>query len=218
MKKMMIFALVLFLALSVSAEKKKKEFNILGGVSFAFSDLEGVVLDLGAELELSRDFFLQFMINSYLGDQGGNYIYYQSGHVYAPLSIGTQPFGLNFYGLYKVRVSRNSRIFGKAGVNAVFYNPPRYHYSWDYYGGYWDNYYYGYQADYRGPRRSSFGTAFGLGFEHLLTERLGLVVGGTYKMLSDDVFYVSQPEAPPSPRENSRWFKMYLALNYRIRK
>lgn len=217
MKKMIIIALMLCVALTVSAEKKKKEINIMGGVSFAFSDLEGVVLDLGAELELSRDFFLQFMMNSYLGDQGGNYFYYQTGHVYAPLNIGTQPFGLNFYGMYKVRVSRNFKIFGKVGVNAVFYNPPRYNYYWDYYG-YGGDYYYVNQVDYRGPRRSSFGTAFGLGIEHLLTERLGLVVGGTYKMLSEDVFYVSQPEAPAAPRENSRWFKMYLALNYRIRK
>jgi len=208
--KKIIFATVL-LSIVLPASAGSRQINVFGGVGFAFSDVEGVTIEIGVEMELLQGFYLQFMANSHLSDQvGGNYYYYNDSHLYSRQQISTRPYGLNLYGLYKFPVSRTLKVFGKAGVHVAFHITPRYDYYYydSYYGNnYYNNYYY----DDSGPKKSGIGTAFGVGVEHQLTKKLALVVGGTYKILFDE-----GTEYAPD-QGNSRWFKMFISLNYRVK-
>ena len=205
--KKIVFIAVLLLSIMLPVSADSRQINVFGGVGFAFSDIEGVTVELGAEMELLQGFYLQFMANSYLSDQlGGNYYYYSDSHLYSTQQISTRPYGLNLYGLYKFPISRTLKVFGKAGVHVAFHISPRY----DYY--YYDYYYYGNNYYYdSGPKKSGFGTGFGIGIEHELTNKLALVVGGTYKILFDE----GSQYAPD--KGNSRWFKLYTSFNYRIK-
>lgn len=195
MKKWMIPGLLVLLMLPISAAGK--QINIIGGVGFAFADVEGAMIELGVELQMVKGFFLQLTGASYLDDQGrgawDDYIVYYGGMLHSPMRITSRPYSLDLYSVYKLRVSRKLKVFGKAGVHAAFYIR-----------SYWDDFY-----NYSGPREDGVGTAFGIGMEHLLTERLAIVVGGTYKMLFDG-------GSTPAPGHNTRWFKLYIALNYNV--
>jgi hypothetical protein len=210
MKKIILVAMLLSIVLPVSADSR--QINVFGGVGFSFSDVEGVTIELGAEMELLQGFYLQVMANSYLSDRmGGNFYYYSGGQLHYTQQVSSRPYGLNLYGLYKFRASRRLKVFGKAGVHVAFRMTPRYDYYYydSYYYGY--NYYNNYYYDDSGPKKSGVGTAFGIGIEHELTKKLALVVGGTYKMLFDE-----GSEYAPA-QGNSRWFKMYTSIKYRVK-
>lgn len=187
MKKWILSGLFVLMILPLSAAAK--QINIMGGVGFAFSDIEGAMIELGVELQMVKGFFLQLTAGSYLDDQSGgggwdDYILYYGGALHTPLRITTRPYSLDLYSVFKLRVSRQLKVFGKAGVHAAFYLQ-----------SYWDDYY-----GYSGPREDGVGTAFGLGMEHLLTERLAIMAGVTYKMIFD----------------KARWFTLSLGLNYNV--
>ena len=58
MKKTLVVAtMCLFICiftLSLYAEEKNKKINILGGLGFALSDMEGLFIDVGAEMHLKK--------------------------------------------------------------------------------------------------------------------------------------------------------------------
>ncbi len=201
MKKWILHGVLILAMLPLSAAGK--QVNIVGGVGFAFSDIEGAMIELGVELQMVEGFFLQLTAGSYLDDRpgGGGYgwygghapVVYYGGTLHTPLGVSSRPYCLDLYSVYKIRVSRKLKVFGKAGVHAAFYLE-----------SYWDDY-----SGYSGPQKDGVGTAFGIGTEHLLTERLALVVGGTYKMLFDG-------GSGPGPDDSTRWFKLYIALNYKV--
>ena len=195
MKKSIFIGMLVLILVPISAAGS--QMNILGGVGFAFDDIEGVVIELGMEFRLARSFYMQLTADTYLDDHSegwGDYIFYYSGIVYYPQRIHTRPYGVNIFATYKLPLSRNWNVLGKVGVHAAFYLE-----------SYYDDY-----TDYSGPKKEGIGTAFGVGIEHRLTERLALVIGGTYKMLFD-----GDSNAVPA-LENSHWFKLDLGLNYQI--
>lgn len=195
MKKWLLPGLLVLVMFPLSAVGK--QINVVGGVGFAFSDIEGTMIELGVELQMVSDFYLQLTAGSYLDDRSrggwGGYIGYYGGTLYAPLQISSRPYSLDLYGVYKLRVSKETRIFGKAGVHAAFYLQ-----------SFWDDYY-----GYSGPQKDGVGTAFGIGMEHMLTERLAVMVGVTYKMLFDG-------GSLPGAENNTRWFMLSLGLNYNV--
>jgi len=187
MKKWILPGLMVLMILPLSAAAK--QINITGGVGFAFSDIEGAMIELGVELQMVKGFFLQLTAGSYLDDQSGgggwdNYILYYGGALHTPMRITARPYSLDLYSVFKLPVSRQMKVFGKAGVHAAFYLQ-----------SYWDDYF-----GYSGPREEGVGTALGLGMEHLLTERLAITVGVTYKVIFD----------------KARWYTLSLGLNYNV--
>ena len=191
MKKWILPGLMVLMILPLSAAAK--QINIMGGVGFAFSDIEGAMVELGVELQMVKGFFLQLTADSYLDDQSGigdygygwdNYILYYGGGLYAPMRVTARPYSLDLYSVLKLRVSRQMKVFGKAGVHATFYLQ-----------SYWDDYF-----GYSGPREEGVGTAFGLGVEQRLTDRLALLVGVNYKLIFD----------------KAHWYTLSLGISYNI--
>jgi hypothetical protein len=208
MKKVIIITVLFAVVLLNPVPSAGAEINIFGGVGFAFSDVEGVLIELGAEMRLTKGFYMQLMVDTYLDDRArSSYYYLGDGYIGSPITIGTRPYGINFFGVYKVPISRNWKVFGKAGIHAAFNLSNVYRGYYDFYG-YYDYYYY---YDDSGPEKNGVGTAFGIGIEHRLTKKLSLLVGGTFKMLFDEGTRYAPEQG------NSRWFKMYTALNYRVR-
>ncbi|MCP5104910.1 MAG: hypothetical protein GY950_16105, partial [bacterium] len=132
---------------------------------------------------------------------------FYGGSLHSPTTLSSRPYGLNFFGLYKVKVSGKISVFGKAGLHAMFRLRSRYNdYYYDGYysgGGYYDEYG-GYYYDDSGPDKTGMGAGFGLGIEHELSKKLALRVGGTYKILT-------------ATDGDSSWFKLYTALSYRVK-
>lgn len=210
MRKMILIPVIFAALLLGTVSSAGAEINIFGGVGFAFSDIEGLLVDLGAELQLTKGFYMQFEVDTHIGDQGGNnYYYLNDGYIGSPMRVGTQPYGVSLFGVYKVPVSRNMKIFGKVGLHAAFHLGNVYREDYGYYD-YYGNYEYTYYDD-SGPRKSGLGTGFGIGIEQRLTDKLALVLGGTYKILFDE----GTRYAPE--KGNSQWYKMYVAFKYRVK-
>ena len=129
MKKFTVLLMVLCLV-SVTLEARKKEINLMGSLGLAASLFDNLSMDLGVELEVSENFFFQFVANTHFGESD-DYPYYYPG-VYPPafnatyrrggldLGLGGKLYGLNAYGLYKAPVSSRFALFGKAGFISCF--------------------------------------------------------------------------------------------------
>jgi hypothetical protein len=195
MKKSILIGVLIWFLTPFSAVGN--QINVLGGVGFAFDDVRGVAFELGVEFRLTRGFYLQLTADTYLDDRSewwDDYIIYYGGIIYYPQRLSTRPYGANIFGTYKFPISKNWTAFAKVGVHAAFYLQ-----------SYYDDY-----TNYSGPKKEGIGTAVGIGLEHRLTERLALVIGGTYKMLFD-----ADANVVPA-LDNSHWFKLDLGLNYQI--
>lgn len=67
MKRSILLGLLVLFIVPLSAAGN--QINVLGGVGFAFTDIEGVVLELGVELRLSAGFYVQLTADTYLDDR-----------------------------------------------------------------------------------------------------------------------------------------------------
>jgi hypothetical protein len=198
---LMILIFIIF-TMSVNGAKNK-EINILAAVGGTDAVFEDAMIDLGLELQLTRLFYFQVVANSHLEDN--NRYYYPYYGSYGGIGYGgnSVAVGLNFnalhgistYGLIKGSVARRLEFYAKGGLNITFYT------RYDSISGFQS----------RKESTTGFGAGFGTGVDYKLTEKIGLVVGTTYKFL-----FKRQSEVGP---ENSRidWFKYFIGLSYKIK-
>ena len=130
-------------------------FNLFGNVGLATSDLEGLFVDVGAEVKLSNNFYGQVLFDYYFNPTGEDIE-----------GLDDSAYGFNLYGVYKFTGSGPLNLFAKAGVH---YTTIKMSAS----GG-------GVTVS---AESSDFGLAGGLGVEYALSEQAALVLGATAKLI-----------------------------------
>ncbi|MCP4220994.1 MAG: outer membrane beta-barrel protein [bacterium] len=204
---LLILALTAVMFLPVSA--RDNSINVIGTVGVA-TGFDEPTVDIGVELEFSTGIFLQFMVNTHFGDSnpfyndhyyGSSYYrtsnrYYES---YSIVDLGNTLYGLNLYGVGKLKLSERLKVFGKAGVNITFYASQ-------------------FVYDYIEPEDEKNGFGFGLGggLQYKLTDKLSITVGGVYKQLFEKELYYYQGEATPALSERISWTKFFGGLSYKL--
>lgn len=164
MKKLisMLVVFVFILSLTTGLKADEKELNVIGNVGFAFSDLEGLFIDLGVEKQFKDNIWAQLFIDYYLDPAGLNMSAYG---VDASLTM----MGLNLYGVFKKELRNKLTLFVKAGPFIAFSKA---------------------SVSYMGFSESESATDFGIGggsgVEYALKEKLSIVVGATLKLIFDD--------------------------------
>ena len=153
MKKILacITVLVVMAAMSTSLYA----VNLFGNVGLAASDLEGLFIDVGAEVKITNNFYGQVLFDYYFSPSGEDIE-----------GLDDSAYGFNLYGVYKFTGSGPLNLFAKAGVH---YTTVKISAS----GG-------GYSLS---AESSDFGLAGGLGVEYSLSEQVALVLGATAKLI-----------------------------------
>lgn len=200
MRKVLLVCLVLALCfMSVSAAKKR--INVVGALGLTTSDFSEPCLDLGAEIQLSKGFFLQCLFNTHIGSSDRSY-YYTHYHYssytypgYAPwVDIGGSLHGLTAYAVMKTPLSKKVNFFLKGGTHFTFFTTSYYE-----------------EEALDKESKIGVGPGGGLGFEYGISPKFGIVAGGTYKYL------FALDENRYDEKETKHWFKFYAGLQFRVR-
>ena len=153
-----------------------KQKKLFAGLGFSFSEYEGPVFLFGLEMQFAQQLFAQISIDYYFNPLPD---------AEDLLGVDYTLLGANLYGVFKFTSSENFNIFIKAGLNMTGLKT---------------------KGKFLGvPATSSqtkLGAGMGLGLELMLSEKWGLLFGGTYKILIAD----SSPN----------WLKLYGGIIYRI--
>lgn len=153
-----------------------RQKSVFAGVGFTFSDYEGPVLDFGLEMQFGRNLFAQVSIDYYLNPLPDEEDIFDVDYTL---------LGFNLYGVYKFTRSDTFNIFVKGGLHMT--------------GIKVKGEYFGVPAT---TSQTKFGAGAGLGMEFMLSEKWGLLFGGTYKILF--------AETTPN------WIKVYGGILYRF--
>lgn len=153
-----------------------KQKSVFAGVGYTFSDYDGPVLDFGLEMQFARHLFAQVILDYYLNPLPDDEDI--TGLDYTLI-------GFNLYGVYKFTASEKFNVFVKGGFHMTGIKAK--------------GEYFGVPAT---TSQTKFGAGAGLGMELMLSEKWGLLFGGTYKILFADT----------SPS----WIKLYGGILYRF--
>ncbi len=160
MKKTSILVLLFVLpaAFTLNLPADGKKMNLFTGIGYAFSDFDGMFIDIGFEMQLTGNIYGQLLFDYYF-NPGSLDIEDESSSAY----------GINLYGVYKHRSSGKMTFFAKAGVHCtvVKASAPGAGFS--------------ISVD-----TSDFGIGGGGGIEYFLRKKLSLVLGGTVKLAFSD--------------------------------
>lgn len=181
-------------------------WRILGALGGADSGFNNVMVDLGIEFSFSKNLGLQLLANNHFSDQrryydyyypyGGGFVGYNPNGVSVGLDFNTL-HGFTLFGVHKFKLSKSIKWFSKAGINVTFYS------QWDV----------TIDGVYTKNKKSGLGGAVGTGLEYQLADRVGLILGTTYKRLIREVSNLK----PDDPDTNLDWFKFYIGLYYRFK-
>jgi opacity protein-like surface antigen len=153
-----------------------KQKSLFAGIGFAFADYEGPILDFGLEMQFAPRFFAQISLDYYLNPLPDEEDIYDVQYTL---------LGTNIYGVFKFVMTDKFNMFMKAGLHMTGIKV---------------------KGEIVGiPITSSqtkFGAGAGIGMEFMLSEKWGLLFGGTYKILFT--------------KEPAKWFKAYGGVIYRI--
>jgi hypothetical protein len=210
--------LVLAIALiPLAANAQRKRLNLVGSLGMATSNIEGLIISLGVEVELFQNFYAQLGFDNFF-DGGSTMAYSMGGQVSFPQTVRTQVFGLNLSGIYKLPLTRQVSWFTKGGLaytHRARYPANSYYYdsfdSYGYGGGFYDYYPDSYYYEDQAPIRTGLAYALGTGIEYQIGEKLALIGGGTYESLF---------QGSSSSDENGKrgdWVKMYVGISYRLK-
>jgi hypothetical protein len=214
----LIMILAIFL-LPLAAHAQRKQMNLVGSLGMATGNIEGLIVNLGIEMEVFQHFYAQVSFDNFF-EGGSTMAYVREGQVSFPQTMRTRVFGMNLLGTFKLPLSRRVEWFTKAGLSYThrsrYFNDNYYYDSFGYngYGGYGGYYDYDpglYSMEDTTPMRTGLVYALGTGIEHRLTEKLALIVGGTYESLFDQTLSAEDGEKP------GHWMKFYVGVNYRLR-
>jgi len=153
MKKILacVTVLVVLAAMSTSLHA----VNLFGNVGLAASDLRGLFFDIGAEFQISNNFYAQALFD-----------YYFNPAEESIEGVDDSAYGFNLYGVYKFAGSESVNFFAKAGVH---YTTIKASAS---------------VGDISVSAESSdFGIGGGLGLEFSMSEKVALVLGATAKLI-----------------------------------
>jgi opacity protein-like surface antigen len=143
---------------SLNAEGKK--INLLGNLGLAVSDLEGLFVDLGAEMQLTENIYGQFVFDYYLSPGS------MSGEDMSAVDYDDSFYGFNLNAVYKHQLQDTLKLFALGGLHYSFFK-----FSASYFGMNFD------------ISDSYFGIGLGGGVEYSLSEDIALVGGATYKLI-----------------------------------
>lgn len=201
-----VLALMLVIMLTVPAAASSR-VNAYGAIGFPTPHFGAPGLDLGIEAQLSKKFYLQFMINMLMGAESSDYRntggypydlygapYWGAGGVNTGLGSGNLLYGISSYGVYKFPVSKRMKLWVKGGVHFSFY----------------DNFEPNEDGYMRRNDAHGLGTGLGVGLEHNFSGRFGVVGGILHKVVWVKTSGQDQLD------ENISWFKLYTGIIIRI--
>lgn len=107
MKKILTLSIVILVAISMTlpAAGSGKRKIVFAGIGSATSDLGGLFLDIGIEKRFFTNFYGQFLFDYYFNP------------FKVPGVSDSYAYGFNFYGVYKIPVSKRLHFFLKAGFH-----------------------------------------------------------------------------------------------------
>jgi len=149
---------MLLVSLPLQAQEAKKQVYLTGGAGLAFSDFEGLFIDLGVNYQLMTCVFIQALLDYYFNPSGEK----ASG-------VSDSAWGINLYGVYKKPLKNKFSLFGKAGIHLTSTRV--------------SSEFMGFKAS---ASSSDFGIAVGTGLEYRLKQALALVMGLTFKTVFAD--------------------------------
>lgn len=187
------------------SREKIHHWSAMGALGGADSGFNNVMVDLGVEFQFSKSLAVQFLANSHFSDERRYYDYYYPygsfvGYTPGGVSVGldfNSLHGFTFFGVHKLKLSKKVKFFTKAGINVTFYSQ-------------WDVTPDGYYTE---NKKSGLGGAIGAGLDYKLADKIGLLLGSTYKRLIREVSNLK----PHDPDTNLDWFKFYIGLYYRFK-
>ena len=217
MKNKKIVCMLAILMLPLAAQAQRKQINLVGTVGMATGITQRLIVNVGIEMEVFRNFYAQFSFDNFLAWDSRTDYYIRDNQIRFTPTVRTRVFGMNLQATYKLPLTRRTAWFAKAGIAYTFRS--RYYYN-DYYydgfgyygyGDYYDDYPGSYSQEDEGPARAGLAYALGTGIEYRLSEKLALTGGGTYESLFD--------QTPASGENGARgsWVKLYAGFNYRLR-
>jgi len=119
MKSKTIVCLLTILMLPAAARAYERQINLVGTVGMAVGNVERLIVNMGVELEVFRNFYAQVSFdNSLTGDDMSLYLH--GGQVSFAPELRTQVFGMNLLGTFKLPLSRRTAWFTKAGLSYSF--------------------------------------------------------------------------------------------------
>ncbi|MCP4156233.1 MAG: outer membrane beta-barrel protein [bacterium] len=158
MKKMIGVVILFLLVVSIPllADGVRKNSVIVSG-GYATTDMEALFVDFGFEMQISGDFYGQFIVEYY------NKPFEELGNT------KSSGWGFNLYGVYKFPASEKLNLFVKGGV---YYTNMDFDFDDDDTG-------FNFNLDL-----PSFGAGFGGGVEYRVGKKMAIHGGTTYKVLS----------------------------------
>ena len=189
--------------------KTKKQINIFGSFGMATSQLDDALLDVGVEFQLVKGFYARVLANSHLDVGRNRYYDYYTGmdYGYYPgyygvgfgLNEGTTVHGVSAYGVYKAALGKSISLSLLAGLS---------------YLSYWRQTYDSNEDVFIRDRRRGYGGGLGAALEYYLSEKLGIIFGGTYRKLFENQTLQAPGEPPPG---KPSWVHIYLGFSYSLK-
>ncbi len=189
MKKLvaMMVAVVLVLSLGTGLKAEDKELNLLANLGFAFSDVEGLFLDLGVEKQFKQNLFALLYLDYYFNPTGLN----ESGSLYGVgYDVSLTLMGINLAAAYKRELNEKIKWFVRAGVLLAL---SRLKVTGSYMGVSLSD----------STSATDFGLSAGGGIEYILQKKLALVAGVAISMIFSD--------------GTGTWFKIFAGINYKLK-
>lgn len=142
-----------------------KKINVFGSIGLAASEMEGIFLDAGAEMQFTDYIYGRLSFDYYFNHTG-----------LSTPGFSDKAYGINLYGVYKFPAYGNWTIFSQGGIT----------YTWFKLSGNMDFLFLGYDAPFGySISESYFGFGGGVGLEYSLSEKLSIQTGATAKLLLD---------------------------------
>lgn len=213
MKNKTIVCMLAILMLPLAAPARPGRVNLVGTAGVATGLTQRLVINLGVEAEMARNFYAQFSFDNFLSWDSLTGYYGPDNRFWFRPNVRTRVFGINVSASYKLPLGRRLAWFAKAGLAYTFHSRAYYdRYYYDGFGTYGGDYYPGdYYREGDDLARTGPAYALGTGLEQRLSGKLALVGGATYESLFD--------RAPAADGSGGRsdWVKLYIGFGYRVR-
>lgn len=164
MRKLMVLTvLAAFLAICTTpaAAQSEREFNVLGGLGFASSDFKGLVFDIGAELQVSQNLYVQALFDMYPEPFDEDEL--------GVTDVDYSAYGLTLYGVFKVTASDKLKFFIKGGLNFTSVKA--------------SGQVFGVSAT---SSETDLGLGGGIGAEYSVNDKFSVLLGGSTKYIFDE--------------------------------
>ena len=145
----------------LAAQTFARGVTIYGGGGAAFSDYEGVVLNLGIDLKFAGRFSAQLVMDFLLDP---------APELEDATDTNINIVGTSLFGVYRFSSSRNFNVFIRGGLHLSTFRV---------------------KSTFQGvsirATESDFGVAGGLGLEFAVSQRMGIILGGDVKYIFDSI-------------------------------